>query len=390
MKYSIFIRGRGHAFQLADSLNKKNKLNFLVTSYPKFFIKKFKVPMDKIKSVFYLEILVRVLKKINIFLKKIKLNFNTNIPAVITDWLADFIYSSFYLDNADIFIMGFGNSNQKLIKKAKKRNIKTVYFLNNSSPLFREKVKNEYYRLGLSKDFNQEDERLTKKINQCIHDADYVACISSFQRETYIDEGILSREKSLITMMGVDTSVFYPEKIHSDKFIIIGVGSDFVRKGFKYLIEGFNNLNLANSELWLVGDLNKSQIMKVCKLENNNLIFNSIKEFDLPKFYNQASVFCLPTLEDGAAAVISQAMACGLPVILTKNCLGNDVIDNGHNGFIVNEKDTFDISEKIKYFYNNPKKLSEMGLSSAKFAKEKLSFDVMAHDMNQFFENIKK
>jgi len=389
MKYSIFIRGRGWAFQLADSLNKKNKLNFLVTSYPKFFIKKYKVPIDKIKSVFYLEILVRVLKEINILLKKIKLNFNTNLPPIITDWLADFIYSSFYLDNADIFIIGFGNSNQKLIKKAKERNIKTIYFLNNSSPLFREKLKHEYSKLGLSRDFNEEDKSLTTKINQCIRDADYVGCISSFQRETYIEQGILDRNKAITAIIGVDTSVFYPKRILNKKFVVLGVGSDFVRKGFKYLIEGFNNLKLPNSELWLAGTLNKSQIMKVCKLENNNLIFNSIKEFDLPKFYNQASVFCLPTLEDGAAAVIPQAMACGLPLILTKNCLGPDIIDNGNNGFIIKEMDALSISEKIKYFYDNPKKTSEMGLSSAKFAKENLSYDIMAKKITNFSEKNK-
>ena len=232
----------------------------------------------------------------------------------------------------------------------------------------------------------KEDPSITKKINLSIQQADYVGCISSFQRETYIDEGILDKEKAFTTIMGVDTSIFYQKKLHNDKFIVIGVGNDFVRKGFKYLIEGFNNLKLPNSELWLLGNLDKNQISKICKLEDNNLIFNSIKEFDLPKFYNQSSVFCLPTLEEGAPAVISQAMACGLPVILTKNCQGPDIIDNGNNGFIVNEMDALSISKQIKYFYDNPKKRLEMGISSAKFAKEKLSYDAMTKNITNFIE----
>ena len=389
MKYSIYIRGRGWAFQLADSLNKENKLKYIVTSYPKFLVKKYNVPTNKIKSIIILEILVRSLRIINKYLKKIKSDFNQNLPAKITDSFADFIYSFFYLDNADIFLIGFGNSNLKLIKKAKEKKIKTIYFLNNSSPLFRKKIKIEYNKLGLQENYQKEDENLTRKINQCIRNADFVGCISSFQRETYIDEGILDRKKALTTIMGVDTSVFYPKKIRNDKFIVIGVGNDFVRKGFKYLIEGFNNLNLLNSELWLVGNLDRNVINKVCKLKSNNYIFNSLNEFELPKLYNQSSIFCLPTLEEGAPAVISQAMACGLPVILTKNCQGPDVINNGNNGFIINEMDSLIISEKIKFFYDHPNKIYEMGLSSAKFAKEKLSYDVMTKNITDFIEKTK-
>jgi glycosyltransferase involved in cell wall biosynthesis len=82
-------------------------------------------------------------------------------------------------------------------------------------------------------------------------------------------------------------------------------------------------------------------------------------------------------------------MACGLPVILTKNCQGPDVIDNGHNGFIINEMDSSIISEKIKFFYDNPNKIYEMGLSSAKFAKENLSYDIMAKKITNFLEKNK-
>ena len=138
-----------------------------------------------------------------------------------------------------------------------------------------------------------------------------------------------------------------------------------------------------------MGNLDRNVINKVCKLKSNNYIFNSVNEFELPKLYNQSSIFCLPTLEEGAPAVISQAMACGLPVILTKNCQGPDVINNGNNGFIINEMDSSVISEKIKFFYDNPNKIYEMGLSSAKFAKEKLSYDVMTKNITDFIEKTK-
>ena len=54
MKFTIFIRGRGWAFQLANSLNKNNNLDYIVTSYPKFVTQKYNIPKNKVKSVFIL------------------------------------------------------------------------------------------------------------------------------------------------------------------------------------------------------------------------------------------------------------------------------------------------------------------------------------------------
>ena len=118
MKFTIFIRGRGWAFQLANSLNKKDNLDYIVTSYPKFITQKYKIPKNKVKSVFILEIIVRGLRKINKFLNKIKIFLN---PANIGDILADLIYSKFYKIYSDVYILGFGNSTSRLIKFAKKK-----------------------------------------------------------------------------------------------------------------------------------------------------------------------------------------------------------------------------------------------------------------------------
>ncbi len=387
MKYSIYIRGRGWAFQLADSLNKKNNLKYLVTSYPKFYVKKYKIPNNKIRSVFFLEIFVRLLRKFNKFLNKFKIDLH---PTLIVDLIADYIFSIFYISNAEVYIIGFGNSSCKIINKSKKNNVKTIYFLNNSSPSCRAKLKDEYKKYDVLKYFKKEEEYLTKRINNNIKNADYVGCISTFQRDSYIKDGILDRNKALTTIMGVDTSIFYPKKLNKDKFVVIGVGNDFVRKGFKYLIDGFNSLKLENSELWLVGNLDKKLISKITNLQKNNLIIDSVNEFDLPEYYNKCSVFCLPTLEEGAPAVISQAMACGLPIITTKNCQGPDVIDNGKNGFIVEEMNSKSIGDSIDFFYKNPNKTIAMGDAAANYAKEKLSYDFMTKNITDFFDNINK
>ena len=61
MKISILVGGRFHAFNLSEELEKKNYLNQLITSYPKFLIEKnFKIDKKKVKSIILKEILTRI------------------------------------------------------------------------------------------------------------------------------------------------------------------------------------------------------------------------------------------------------------------------------------------------------------------------------------------
>ena len=136
MKISIYNKGRAWSFGLAASLSRTDNLDFLVTSYPKFYAKKYNIPGNKIKSIFLIEIVLRLLRKFDPLFRILKLNFDSNL---IMDWVADTIFSLFFIQNSNFFILGFGNSTCKIIKKAKKKNIKTIYFLNTLSPNLRKK-----------------------------------------------------------------------------------------------------------------------------------------------------------------------------------------------------------------------------------------------------------
>ena len=57
-------------------------------------------------------------------------------------------------------------------------------------------------------------------------------------------------------------------------------------------------------------------------------------------------------------------MSCNLPVIVSENTGAKDLIKEGHNGFIVETRNIISLSEKIHYFYKNPKKIKEMGYNA--------------------------
>ena len=80
--------------------------------------------------------------------------------------------------------------------------------------------------------------------------------------------------------------------------------------------------------------------------------------------------------------VVPQAMACALPIISTH--FVDDLVKNNEEGFIINAGDSIEISNKIKYFYDNPNKVIEMGNKARIKAEKTVSFDEVAKRIVSF------
>ena len=136
------------------------------------------------------------------------------------------------------------------------------------------------------------------------------------------------------------------------------------------MVKAFNELNLKNCKLTLIGEIERDFI-KVLKphLNENVEIIKPVSQNSLRTFYNQASVFVTCPVEDGFGMVILQAMACGLPVITTKNAGGSEIIDDGVDGYIIPIRDKEKLKEKLLFLYQNKAALSLMGKKAGHKAK---------------------
>ncbi len=72
-------------------------------------------------------------------------------------------------------------------------------------------------------------------------------------------------------------------------------------------------------------------------------------------------VFCLPSLAEGRALVMQEAMSQGLPIIITPNTGGDDLVIEGKTGFLVPIASPEKIAEKIKWFLDNRQQSQIMG-----------------------------
>ena len=88
------------------------------------------------------------------------------------------------------------------------------------------------------------------------------------------------------------------------------------QKGISYLLKAYKELDLPNSELLLVGDEypDAKEIMATYKGLFRHIRF--VPQEKLVHYYQQASVFVLPSLQDGFGMVVYEAAGCGMLVLI--------------------------------------------------------------------------
>lgn len=79
----------------------------------------------------------------------------------------------------------------------------------------------------------------------------------------------------------------------------------------------------------------------------------------------QCDVLCLPSIVEGRALVVQEAMSAGLPVIITPNTGADDVVEDGKNGFVVPVRSPQSIAAKIAWFADHRDALLEFGAAAA-------------------------
>ena len=277
----------------------------------------------------------------------------------------DFITSKIIsFKGCDVF-HGWNNQSFKSIKSAKKIGAKTILECGSTHRYFREKVIQEEYK-KYKIEITKPPEYTRQKSLEEIQLADYIFLPSEFAKKTFIDAGV-DASKIFIIQRGVDTEKFKPAKQENKKFRVLFVGKVSLRKGIQYLLEAWKELNLKNSELVIVGNIEESIKPLLSKFsELNNIIFKGFVK-DPVKEYQQSTIFVFPSLEEGSAKVTYEAMASGLPVITTES--SGSVVRDGIDGFIIPFKDKESIKEKIVYFFENPDAIKQMGENAREYIK---------------------
>jgi glycosyltransferase involved in cell wall biosynthesis len=185
----------------------------------------------------------------------------------------------------------------------------------------------------------------------------------------------------------VSTNVdfFISPKNIKRKKIILCVGRMVKQKNFELLIEVFREVvfldKRADFNLMFVGEGDtKTELEKKVKKYNlsKKVLFLGNKNHDEVKKIMQTSmIFVLPSLHEGWGLVAIEAMAAGLPIVMTKTGCADYAVINKKNGFIVPINDKKALRKAILNLIDNPKlirKISSYNINKTKKIDTEKSF----------------
>lgn len=185
-----------------------------------------------------------------------------------------------------------------------------------------------------------------------------VSC--SYTKRTLIENGV-DAAKVRVVPYGVDTDVFHPAACPPDSpFRVLFVGQLTHKKGLAYLLEAWRRLGLKDAELVLVGR-GRSDAEILALYEGHYTLRGPVNDRDeLRTLYQSSHVCCVPSLSEGFGLVYLESLACGTPIIASRNSGAPDVITDGQEGFIVGIRDVDALMQRLLWCYEHRGALADM------------------------------
>jgi glycosyltransferase involved in cell wall biosynthesis len=214
--------------------------------------------------------------------------------------------------------------------------------------------------------------------------ADHVIAASDFTRSTLIDAGIAA-ERIAVVPYGIDADRYSRgtrTKGPHEPLRLLFVGTLGQRKGIKYLIEALGLLPRDAVELTVCGRaVDDLEIFR--RSPARIRLLPSVSAEGLLEAYRNADVFVFPSLAEGFAQVILEALASGLPVIATTRTAAPDLIRHGREGFIIDPGSAAQLAAHIEEFLRAPEILAPMRAAARRRA-EHFSWGLFRREIAKF------
>jgi glycosyltransferase involved in cell wall biosynthesis len=188
-----------------------------------------------------------------------------------------------------------------------------------------------------------------------------VICASQFVARS-LPENIRSQRKLVVTAFGSPKNG--PARNEASfntgrKLRVLFAGSMSQRKGLGDLFAAVRMLSRSDVELVVMG--HPQAPLEFYRKEFAGFTYEAGRPHaKVLELMQTCDVFCLPSIVEGRALVMQEAMSQGLPLIITPNTGGEDLIDEGVTGFLVPIRRPDKIAEKIAWLVDHRAALPEM------------------------------
>ncbi|MFL9911348.1 glycosyltransferase family 4 protein [Paraburkholderia sp. RL17-337-BIB-A] len=281
-----------------------------------------------------------------------------------------------------LHIMAHGTSRQ-VIETTKREGSIVIGEVVNTHPIHRDMLlSDEENKRGIPRitRINRQQQRLIEELKMY----DYVLAPSAIVRESFIQQGVPA---SIIKVIPYAANVkrFYPlekRQKDTDRFNILCVGHVSLRKGQLYLLEAVKQLNDKRLHVTLIGQIEPRIEPLLVPYQHLFTHIPRVENTQLNEYYNSADVFALPSLEEGLAVVLCEALATGLPIIATRESGAAEIIEHDRTGKIVSASSASQLANAIAEMANSPDKVHE-------FSRQATVAATRTHNWDQYVDRLR-
>lgn len=204
--------------------------------------------------------------------------------------------------------------------------------------------------------------------------ADHVLTVSGLARETYLEAGAAA-ERVHAVPLGADLDLFTPEadgwEGQGGRFLFLFVGATIRRKGFDLLLTAFERVRrtVPAARLRIIGprgdawrllagagadrggggdDLNGGEAGEAVSVSP------PLRQDELAAELRRADCLVLPSRNDSYGMVVAEALACGVPVLVSEMVGAKELVHEGRNGWIVAAGDPAALAERMAWCAAHP------------------------------------
>jgi glycosyltransferase involved in cell wall biosynthesis len=186
--------------------------------------------------------------------------------------------------------------------------------------------------------------------------------------------------------LGVDVDRFKPgwqgrsSKQLAQPFTFVFVGSATVKKGFDLILDCMETLlsEGLSLQLYVVGRVDQELISQRKQLVGMVREYGVISQSQLASVLTTAQCLLLPSRFDSFGMVVTEAMASGLPVIVSDMVGAKDLVEEGQNGFVVPVGSVNALAGKMRWCVLNPHVVRKMAFA-ARATAERASWTKYRH-----------
>ena len=253
-------------------------------------------------------------------------------------------------------------------QRARERQIPTFVWASILHPRFNQEAvlaERAVWEVG-GGDAYTDEERITR-LSRFFATVDSILVGSELAQRSFVAQG--ETRKAPILLQGtfsIDGDRFRPSASPAPAdpvFRVLHASHMNLIKGIGYLLEAWQQAELEHAELLLAGTL-EAELEPIVQRFPSPSINRLGYIRDTPTLYHRAQLFISPSVADIHPYTVLEAMASGLPVLVSDRCGLSTLIEDGVQGFVYPYNDTAALAAHIRWFQAHPEERKAMGQSA--------------------------